>query len=438
MSDSENKKKSGDVIYEEGPGAAYQTFVIMEELLDKLKLLNYEDGYCKRLSNKPISRHFFALPTNPGEQFYAFSTLSAWLLKMCGKSFDQPQEHDDPNGIISNILDELRQMNHNPDFPPNRLKSGCGEQCLWVIDRLADEALKFQKFSWKRPIYPQDHLDEGKAMDDGEEEEADLNLFKADNELDLADDDDDDDEHALILDHLTDNFQAASGDSKNISQGFSGSENPQQIMESNTDVAEWKMEVERVLPQLKITIRPDNKDWRVHFEQMQTFKSGMADSLKDVQQHLGRLTHDITKSLEKISNREKYLNGQLDGRLQEYRVKQDQLSEIKEQYKLAGAGVTERSRTLAEITDDLERIKQEMEERGSSMSDGTPLVRIKQAMTQIKEECLHMDVRIGVLQHILLRAKLKERNIQNSLMLNQSSLIAVDEDDIINNEFQGY
>ena len=39
---------------------------------------------------------------------------------------------------------------HKGDFPPNRLKSGSGEQCLWVLDRLADEALKSKNFSWKR------------------------------------------------------------------------------------------------------------------------------------------------------------------------------------------------------------------------------------------------------------------------------------------------
>jgi len=30
------------------------------------------------------------------------------------------------------------------------LKSGSGEQCLWVMDRLADEALKAKNFAWKR------------------------------------------------------------------------------------------------------------------------------------------------------------------------------------------------------------------------------------------------------------------------------------------------
>lgn len=33
-------------------------------------------------------------------------------------------------------------------------------------------------------------------------------------------------------------------------------------------------------------------------------------------------------------------------------------------------GVTERQKTLSRITDELEAVKQEMEERGSSMTDG--------------------------------------------------------------------
>ena len=37
------------------------------------------------------------------------------------------------------------------------------------------------------------------------------------------------------------------------------SSKPDDILESNTDAAEWNLEVERVLPQLKVTIRTDNK-----------------------------------------------------------------------------------------------------------------------------------------------------------------------------------
>lgn len=37
------------------------------------------------------------------------------------------------------------------------------------------------------------------------------------------------------------------------------SSKPDDILESTVDAAEWRLEVERVLPQLKVTIRTDNK-----------------------------------------------------------------------------------------------------------------------------------------------------------------------------------
>ncbi len=42
-----------------------------------------------------------------------------------------------------------------------------------------------------------------------------------------------------------------------------------------------------------------------------------------------------------------------------------------------------------------------------------PLVKIKQAMQKLKQEMTQMDIRIGVVQHVLLQAKLKEKVSQN-------------------------
>ena len=58
MSGDEDEGKAaaaagGDVV---SPSAKYQPFVVMEELLDKLKLLHYEDSFCRQLGHKPFSR----------------------------------------------------------------------------------------------------------------------------------------------------------------------------------------------------------------------------------------------------------------------------------------------------------------------------------------------------------------------------------------------
>lgn len=42
-----------------------------------------------------------------------------------------------------------------------------------------------------------------------------------------------------------------------------------------------------------------------------------------------------------------------------------------------------------------------------------PLVKIKQAIQKLRTEISQMDTRTGVLQHILLQGKLKEKNEQS-------------------------
>ena len=42
-----------------------------------------------------------------------------------------------------------------------------------------------------------------------------------------------------------------------------------------------------------------------------------------------------------------------------------------------------------------------------------PLVKIKQAIAQLKKEITQMDIRQGVVEHILLQAKLKDKTSQN-------------------------
>ena len=71
--------------------------------------------------------------------------------------------------------------------------------------------------------------------------------------------------------------------------------------------------------------------------------------------------------------------------------------------------MTDRSRQLADTADDLEAVKAEMEERGSSMTDGTPLVNIRKSLARMKQEVVTMDVRIGVVQHTLLQAGMLSR-----------------------------
>ena len=48
------------------------------------------------------------------------------------------------------------------------------------------------------------------------------------------------------------------------------------------------LQVERVLPSLKITVRQDAKDWRAHLEQMETYRTNLNETLAQVKPQLSR------------------------------------------------------------------------------------------------------------------------------------------------------
>ncbi len=72
---------------------------------------------------------------------------------------------------------------------------------------------------------------------------------------------------------------------------------PEEIMESTVDANEWKLEVERVTPSLKVHIRTDNKDWRTHVDQMHTHRDGINTALSETKVSYGGII--VTQHIER-------------------------------------------------------------------------------------------------------------------------------------------
>ncbi len=117
----------------------------MEDIVDMLKLLNYESLFCKQKysfpsSNlfsrgfKPFSRSFFAVPsTNPSEQFMQFVQLVSWLLEVGGQKVSGWGKYDDPTTASQNMILELKKMGIELDMPASKLKTGNGEGVCTLI-----------------------------------------------------------------------------------------------------------------------------------------------------------------------------------------------------------------------------------------------------------------------------------------------------------------
>uniref|UniRef100_A0A8C4T0V6 Intraflagellar transport protein 57 homolog n=1 Tax=Erpetoichthys calabaricus TaxID=27687 RepID=A0A8C4T0V6_ERPCA len=172
------------------------------------------------------------------------------------------------------------------------------------------------------------------------EDDAELTLEKLEEEIAQEDPDDYEDENVIGIEALKERSHKSE---------LMESSKPDEILESSTDATEWNLEVERVLPQLKVTIRTDNKDWRIHVDQMHQHKDGIESSLKDTKTYLNKLQDEISKTLEKVASREKYINNQVKDLIQEYRGAQSYLGEAKDRYQQVSGGVTERTRALAEV-----------------------------------------------------------------------------------------
>ncbi|VDN59912.1 unnamed protein product [Dracunculus medinensis] len=356
--EEEPKIEDDKKLITQSPALQYQLYSQNEDLVEKLKLLNYEKGYASVPGQRPISRHYFVTSSTVGEQFYLFTTLSAWLIqKAINPKFVKPQEFDDPNVIVSNILDELRRKEIVVDFAPSKLKSGYGEQCLYVLNNLADLALIADGFSWQRaePVVEND-------------DELDIGLDEAE---------------------LTE-LQVVEG-----------------IIKSDVDIDAWKLEVEHVAPLLKVNIQPT--DWRSHIEQMQHYRQAIDNFLNSAKPHLINISEDSAKSLQRITTREKHLNNQLDNSIEKFHINQDKMAELKEKYREASVGIVQRTQALQRICDDIDQIKEQIDEESHRSSDGAPILKIKQALIKLETDIATMNVQIGVIEHFLLQFQLKNR-----------------------------
>jgi len=88
--------------------------------------------------------------------------------------------------------------------------------------------------------------------------------------------------------------------------------------------------------------------------------------------------------------------------------------------------ISDRNNELHRISEQLQEMKGMMEERGSNISDATPVVRIKGAIQKLGHELHEMEVRIGVVSHTLLQLSLKNRRALHAA----AAIMSDDDDDV--------
>eukprot|EP01010_Urceolus_cornutus_P003172 NODE_430_length_1678_cov_287.227747_g335_i0.p1 GENE.NODE_430_length_1678_cov_287.227747_g335_i0~~NODE_430_length_1678_cov_287.227747_g335_i0.p1 ORF type:complete len:448 (-),score=120.23 NODE_430_length_1678_cov_287.227747_g335_i0:260-1603(-) len=370
----------------------------MEDIIDKLKVLEYEAQFCLPKTFRPLTRTYFTRPSpynsnpNQNDQFFYFTSLVAWIMDLAGHHFQAPGQFDDPNASASSIIFELKSMDFSTkDLAPGKLRLGHGDGVLYVLTLLLDKVLSNMNWQFKTPQWTADGYDDEMEVDEGRDDEPTAME-------DTVPSDSEEEEEYL----------GPKGSHANVLK----TEEVSGLIETSCDAEEWRLEAERVVPLLKLRRRNDYKDWRTHIDWIQMLLKTVDKTFPEVRTQLERITEEINGAIEKIQKREQTLAEQFEAFVEEFKAQKSGYSGITERYKESCDAVNGLSNELNSVTELLENMKTDIQTREESMQDTSSLGKIKDAMTKIKQEIKEMELRIGVLQHTILHHKIRHAGIK--------------------------
>lgn len=384
------------------PNLSVNVWQLMEDVLDKLKALDYETKFCANHGVQPFAHSYFAMEDkNRDGQFTNFLQIVSWLvaeLKEEGVSFEVG-EYDDPNTSVTKLMLAIKSCGFTADVQAMKLKQGHGEAVLVVLNFLCDSALARSSFKWGQPQRPTEEYEE--------DVEGDL---QADVGSDIEDDLDaeSDGEEDLMYTELVREARAASAVGEGADDLDKSSAADHSMIKSEIDPVMWAAELERVGPRLRASGAASvDKEWRGHIEQTIKHETTIAKHLPATQTSVEQIASAIGSTLERMSAKEKFINNQFEQICTDYAQTQTKLKEVTEQHKLSSDNVEGLASELQMVQETLAEIKERMNSRGDSMTDTSPLVQIKKALQKVKEDIKTFELRIGVVGHTLMQAKLR-------------------------------
>lgn len=369
------------------PQEVYNTEALQlnDEVVDMLMLLDYENRFCTK-ELKPLPRTFFAYPAqNPAHQFKYFTQLVVWAMSILNMKADW-DEFDDPNTVITNMLVILKDMGLQVQAVPGKLKQGYGDAVCQVLHTLFKEVLRRLNFEFLAPSYP----DEGLADEADVDSDAEIHSVGED---EMPGDGEEDD---LMY-------------QEDAPKPPPEEEHDHQVLQANVDPKEWLLEVERVSAKLKVVMPNDSKEWRTHLQQTKSYKQVIETQFPNSKVQLDKLTAQLSQAMERIKSKEAFINTQFDHRALDYRQQQEELQQVQQQYTELNEVVMNLQIELKNVGEELDLVKNEMDEKSSAATDTTPIVKMKDAFKRLRADTRQLEVRIGVVSHTLMQAKLRQR-----------------------------
>lgn len=196
------------------------------------------------------------------------------------------------------------------------------------------------------------------------------------------------------------------------------------IIRSKIDGREWMNEYEQMLPQLKLANRfldETGNNWRIRFEELKKRNHLINNEHKKSNDGLNRIELDVQKSLDRLESRERYVQQQMHALCNELLAYRSELNRSMDNYQQINGGVISKSRRLAELNEQIQRVKTETEKREQFINDKAPLIQIKKSLAKLKLEINELNIKIGVGMRNLMYQNHQKTMLKTDLLHNSSN-----------------
>ncbi len=271
---------------------------------------------------------------------------------------------------------------------PNQLRQGYGTPKYIVLLSLVDKVIQKIGFSFKKPRLEEKKLNSKEEGLDIEDEMPDL----INNEIDYGD--------QITGDEKK---QSTTNNAKEVEQVDDGTG----IMFSGTSQEDWQRELEKVSMKLKLEYGKVNangtSEWREHIQQIKEGGEKFNTAIPESRAVLENLSSEIDKSLEKIIKKEELLSKNHENIISDYKEKhKDRNIQINE-YQQLNETVDEMKREVEDVNDKIAQANEKYDKLSKKISDTSKLGNVKQAIQNLQNENISLDMKINILNHSILK-----------------------------------
>ena len=456
-------------------------FIIMDDLIEKLRLLNYEINFCQKHNHEIINKYYFACnmygfnfdnkentskETYP-VQFAYFFDLCNWLMALIKqnaninilqeidikfKKYDKKKQQEIQ---MQELLNDLKNLQIKVLFN-SRFKYGYGDGVCLVLTQLCDKYLIKQNFIFKKPKfqdiqeiekikeYPDDiPLEENIGTNIGFKSNTNYNFsgykslgggsktkFYSGQKF----------KHFASIGPINDenstNYSAQGDEDSNNKNTNINNENA--ILYSNIPEEDWQKEFNKVSNMLEIAEVSDeyfgsfsesssnNKDNNKNEGNYPTVKyiknmnKLLDDKLLDDIDIIDNYSKNIETELNYISNKENKLgvnNTGLKDELNKLKITKQANIHYQEEYDTICEDIKKMEKEKNKIEYELDKIKKQ-EKKILTVDDKNNLQKIKKAIENIYQDNNKIDEEISLINTVLIN---KYSNVLNDNLINENN-----------------